>query len=277
MQRLRTLMVSGFFLVAIGCGPVDFTPPEPSPPVNVIFIMVDTLRADHTSVHGYHRSTTPFLEQLAERSVVFERARAQAGCTFPSVNSILTSRYPFDFYRDGFTDMGIPEEIPSLAEILRGHGYATAAVSASPIVRATPCEFNPSAGFGRGFDVFDESCLWGSAKCVNQKPLEVLTTIEGPFFLYLHYMDPTTRTGRRNLTRFVLQTHLRVLTSSPLEIPTQSPRCSTTTAPRSTSTSATSNTWWTCMTRRSHTSTPCSASSSASSMSWVFSIIRFRS
>jgi arylsulfatase A-like enzyme len=160
------------------------------PAKNVIFVMVDTLRADHTTLSGYHRSTTPFMESLAAEGVVFEYARSQAGCTYPSVNSMLTSRYPFDFYRRGPGTMGIPEEYSSIAEILKDHGYSTAAVSASPIVRNTPNEHNPSAGFGRGFDVFDESCLWQAAECVNKRAEEIIQTIEEPFFLYLHYMDP---------------------------------------------------------------------------------------
>jgi arylsulfatase len=158
--------------------------------MNVIFILVDTLRADHTSLLGYHRQTTPFLEELARESVVFEHARTQAACTFPSVNSMLTSRYAFDFYRskDGF--MGIPESYPTAAELLKRHGYATAAVSASPIVRATPSRFNPAGGFDRGFETFDEQCLWSKAECVNSRAIEVVSGLEEPYFLYLHYMDP---------------------------------------------------------------------------------------
>jgi len=143
-------------------------------PENVIFVLVDTVRADHTSFHGYERPTTPFLEELATESIVFERARSQAGCTYPSVNSFLTSRYPFDFYRRGPDDMGIPEAYPSMAEILKRNGYTTIAVSASPIVRSTPSKHNPSAGFG----------------CVNRRALELLDGLQEPFFLYLHYMDP---------------------------------------------------------------------------------------
>ena len=166
------------------------TPVEPTPPPNVIFALVDTLRADHTSLHGYHRRTTPFLEALAAQSAVFERGRSQAGCTYPSVNSFMTSRYAFDFYRRGPDDMGIPKEFPTIAELLKRRGYSTAAVSASPIVRRTPSDHNPSAGFDAGFDMFDESCLWASAECVNQRALEILGTLQEPFFLYLHYMDP---------------------------------------------------------------------------------------
>ncbi len=165
-------------------------PAQPATPPNVIFVLVDTLRADHTSLHGYPRATTPFLDTLAAESVVFERARSQSGCTYPSVNSLLTSRYAFDFYRRGSGDLGIPEQYPSMAELLKPNGYATAAVSASPIVRATPSEHNPFAGFGRGFDVFDESCLWKTAECVNRTAEEILETLPEPYFLYLHYMDP---------------------------------------------------------------------------------------
>jgi arylsulfatase A-like enzyme len=157
---------------------------------NVIIVLVDTLRADHMSTYGYSRPTTPFIDRLARESVVFERARSQASCTFPSVNSILTSRYPFDFNAQQTGEMGIPEKHPAIAEILRDRGYRTIAVSASPIVRNTPSEQNPGGGFGSGFDVFDESCLWDDAECVNLRAEELLGESVEPFFLYLHYMDP---------------------------------------------------------------------------------------
>lgn len=190
MRRNLLILLASLILVLVGCARPDVPPPEPAPPRNVIFVLVDTLRADHTTLHGYPRPTTPFLEQLAKEGVVFQHARSQAGCTYPSMNSMLTSRYPFDFYRLGPGDMGIPEGYPAIAEVLKAHGFFTAAVSASPIVRATPSEHNPSAGFGRGFDVFDEACLWKPAECVNKRAEEILEDIEEPFFLYLHYMDP---------------------------------------------------------------------------------------
>ena len=86
--------------------------------------------------------------------------------------------------------MGIPAEYPTIAEVLRARGYHTIAVSASPIVRSTPSKENPNGGFGAGFDVFDESYLWGSAASVNVRALELLEGVREPFFLYLHYMDP---------------------------------------------------------------------------------------
>ena len=193
MRCLNGCTASVALSLALACGIEQGGPPELAKPSNVILVLVDTLRADHMSLYGYERPTTPFIDELAAEGVVFDRARSQAGCTYPSVNSMLTSRYPFDFYARGPGDMGIPEEYPSLAEILEERGFETVAISASPIVRVTPSSHNPTGGFGRGFDVFDEQCLWKPAECVNEKALELLATVREPFFLYLHYMDPHDR------------------------------------------------------------------------------------
>jgi arylsulfatase A-like enzyme len=166
---------------------------EPLPPprrLNVVLILVDTLRADHLGAYGYGRDTSPNLDAFAASGVLFEDARSQASCTFPSVNSILTSRYPARFVGQPEGRMGIPEGIASLAEVLKARSYATAAVSASPIVRRTPSHFNPEGGFGRGFDSFSEECVWKSALCVEAQLAARLPQLSQPFFLYLHYMEP---------------------------------------------------------------------------------------
>ena len=172
-------------LAAAGCRPA-----AEERPWNVVVLLPDTLRADHLGAYGYGRDTSPGLDALAAEGVVFESARAQASCTFPSVNSLLTSRDPARFLGRPAGHVGIPEEVPTLAGVLAAHGYATAAVSASPIVRATPTEVNREGGFGRGFRTFDEACLWREAECVNLRAAAVLETLPQPFFLYLHYMDP---------------------------------------------------------------------------------------
>lgn len=171
--------------------------PEPERPRNVIFILVDTLRADHLGAYGSARSTSPNIDAFARESVLFRDARSQAPCTFPSVNSMLTSRYPAAFLGQRDQSMGIPERIPSLAEILRGRGYRTVAVSSSAVVRNTPSQHNPGAGFGRGFDLFQEECVWKAAACVNRQTLRHLQRKEEgeggderPLFLYIHYLDP---------------------------------------------------------------------------------------
>ena len=80
--------------IAPACHEKTAADPTVEPPENVLIVMVDTLRADHMSTYGFGRRTTPFIDGFSEGAVVFERARSQASCTFPSVNSLLTSRYP---------------------------------------------------------------------------------------------------------------------------------------------------------------------------------------
>lgn len=164
----------------------------PRPPaLNVVVVLADTLRADHLSLYGYARRTSPRLDHLARRrGVVFENARAQAPCTFPSVNSMLTSRSPLRFVGAAPQVLSIPKELPTLATILAAAGYATAAVSASPVVRATPSSENPHGGFGAGFDTFDESCYWADARCVTRAATRALSRLREPFLLYVHYLDP---------------------------------------------------------------------------------------
>jgi arylsulfatase A-like enzyme len=165
-------------------------PLHPPRPRNLIFILVDTLRADALSAYGYGRRTSPDLDAFARRAVRFDDVRSQATCTFPSVNSILTSRWPAAFLGQPKQGLGIPPGIPSLAEILHGHGFHTVAVSASPIVRKAPSRFNPGGGFGGGFDVFDDGCVWQESDCVNAAALPHVRRGDKPLFLYLHYLDP---------------------------------------------------------------------------------------
>ena len=162
---------------------------EKAGPRNVLLVVVDTLRADRLSLYGYHRPTSPNLDAFAREGVTFLNARSPAGCTFPSVNALLTSRDPALFLGQP-SGMGIPETVRSLPEILRDRGYSTAAVSASPIVRNTPSRMNPTGGFGRGFQTFDEDCWRKHAACVNEKALGLVQTLREPWFLYLHYMEP---------------------------------------------------------------------------------------
>ena len=168
--------------------------PAPEPPVvcdgcNVVLVIADTLRADHLASYGYARTTSPALDGFAADNLRFANARSPSACTFPSMNALLTSQPTFRFL-NAETRPGIPDDIDALPTLLGEHGYATAAVSASPIVRRSPGNFNPVGGFGRGFDRFDEGCVWKGADCVNRRAKALLPTMSPPFFLYLHYMDP---------------------------------------------------------------------------------------
>ena len=166
-------------------------PPVESRP-NILLIVVDTLRADHLSFSGYARPTSPAIDALAARGARFDRNRAQAPCTFPSMNSLLTSRPVEAFFGQPMADMGIPAGVATVAELLRADGYVTAAFSASPIVRKHPTQFNSVGGFDRGFQLFDDDCEWTDARCVNDRAMEALARHHTgePVFLYLHYIDP---------------------------------------------------------------------------------------
>lgn len=139
----RALSVLFFSLLLTACAR------EEPGPQNVLLVVVDTLRADRLSLYGYPRPTSPNLDAFAREGVTFLNARSPAGCTFPSVNALLTSRDPALFLGKP-SGMGIPETVRSLPEILRDHGYSTAAVSASLIVRNNPSKMNPVGGFGEG-------------------------------------------------------------------------------------------------------------------------------
>lgn len=180
------LALGGAALLMYGLSPA----PPTAAPLNVVVVLVDTLRSDHLGGWGYNRNTSTNIDHFfQDGGVVFYGNRAQASCTFPSANSILTSRYPAIFLDQPEKRMGIPEEVPSLAAILSARGYGTIALSASPIVRDTPTRYNGHGGFGGGFDVFDEDCMWREARCLNERLLPLLDEVGEPFLLYLHYMD----------------------------------------------------------------------------------------
>lgn len=77
---------------------------RPLPPVgspNVLLVVMDTVRADHLSVYGYERPTTPTLERLAKRGIRFDNARATAPWTLPSHASFFSGRWPHELGAGG--------------------------------------------------------------------------------------------------------------------------------------------------------------------------------
>ncbi|MGB5174710.1 MAG: sulfatase-like hydrolase/transferase, partial [Thermoanaerobaculia bacterium] len=110
---------------------------------NVVLILVDTLRADHLSVYGYSRRTTPNLEEFARRAVVFTQASAASSWTKPSVATIFSSLYPVTHKARTNQDF-LSGSVLTLAEALRDSGYVTLGVTANPLIA-------PTFGFTQGF------------------------------------------------------------------------------------------------------------------------------
>jgi len=163
---------------------------------NVVLITIDTLRADHLGCYGNRRIPTPVADQLAQDGVLFQRAIAQVPLTLPSHTAILTGTYPlWNGVRD-LTATGLPPGIPTLAEIFRPHGYATAAFVSSIVL-------NSMWGLNRGFDSYDDQINPGEGKPSEKGVVDRRASItvdhaagwitkqsSTPFFLWVHLYDP---------------------------------------------------------------------------------------
>lgn len=118
---------------------------------NVVLISVDTLRADHVGTYGYSRPTTPNIDALAARAVVFDDAIAQSSWTRAAHMSIFTGLHPREHGYVALADRErLPEGVPTLASVLRHHGYATVGFVGGVNVAA-------AYGFDQGFDSYRSS------------------------------------------------------------------------------------------------------------------------
>ena len=124
-------------------------PPAGSP--NVLLIVLDTVRADHLSLYGYQRPTTPTLERLAKHGVRFDAARATAPWTLMSHASFFTGRWPHELDVEWLTPLR--KNYPMLAEYLGAHGYATAGF----VSNVQYCSYD--TGLDRGFTYYEDYVL----------------------------------------------------------------------------------------------------------------------
>jgi arylsulfatase A-like enzyme len=179
--------------LAFGQVPACARPERP----NLIIVVIDTLRPDRLGAYGSQRNLSPFLDSLADRSVVFQNAYAQTSWTNASIASLLTSRYQSQHRVTSFTSVLAAHEV-TLTEILRDNGYATGGFNANFLV-------NDRLGFDQGFDRYQVFWRLGSnpvaqprlikerAERINSAALEWLDEAlprRQPIFLYLHYMEP---------------------------------------------------------------------------------------
>lgn len=136
---------------------------QPAPDVgpaagpSAILIVLDTVRRDHLSLYGYHRSTTPRLDRWARGALVFEEATATSSWTLPSHASIFTGLYPRSHGAHGHRGpnrwgnaLALSPERVTVAEIARDAGWATAAIVANHFYLAR------SFGVEQGFDSYQE-------------------------------------------------------------------------------------------------------------------------
>jgi arylsulfatase A-like enzyme len=162
-------------------------------PPNVILLTVDTLRADRLGCYGYGKNTSPNIDGLVKKGVLFTDASANVPLTGPGFASLLTSKYP---HQIGAIRNGIPmvDGVPTLATIFQSRGYHTAAVISNwPLKRHL-------SNLHNGFDLYDDDFhekrwLFFNAERVAEGVTELtIESIESntsePFFAWIHYSDP---------------------------------------------------------------------------------------
>lgn len=160
---------------------------------NIIFLTVDTLRADHLARYGYERNTMPAIEAFADTAVVFDQAVVPRGSTRPSYASMLTGLYPF---RHGVRSNGVTlhEDLLTLPEMLKAVGYHTAAFVSNFVL------IGEMSGCDQGFDVYDDRLDDREAQRANFERTAphtlraILEWLESgppePFFLFTNFIDP---------------------------------------------------------------------------------------
>lgn len=166
---------------------------------NVLFILVDTLRASRMSAYGYERETTPFLSKLASSGIRFGRNISQSSWTKSSMASMWTGLTPLHAGITRF-DQTLSEDVDMPAEILADAGFKTVGLYRNGWV-------NPSFGFDQGFEKYyrpppgyqdpqirrirPNADFGGNDESVIADATEFLR-IHGKtsrWFLYLHLMD----------------------------------------------------------------------------------------
>lgn len=172
-------------------------PPVDAPPV-VVFAVLDTFRADHTSLCGYERPTTPTLQEIVNRGAVHTcRAYSPAPWTHPSHASYFTGRSVVEHHAVWVTDSSVSinpvtrvrpldDGFVTLAERFEAAGYQTLAVSANMII-------TPPTGLLQGFShiaTAEESYALRGDKFFRRVEAELAKLDKTrPLFLFLNLYD----------------------------------------------------------------------------------------
>lgn len=187
MACLRTAVVAALLLLS-GCT----ADPEVR---SVVLVTLDTTRADRIGCYGYKGGATPNLDRLAAEGARFEQCGSPVPITLPAHASMFTGMYPPSHgvhYNTGFR---LPDTATTVAEILLGAGWRTAAFPAAYPVAA-------KTGVGQGFELYlDLFSRQGapkptaeSARSAAEISRDVIGWLAGvgdeKFFAWVHFYDP---------------------------------------------------------------------------------------
>ena len=167
--------------------------------VSLVLITIDALRADRV---GVPRGTTPNLDRFAKSALLFPNTHAQGSNTFPSIASLMTGRLPSALEWTHGVGPPLGDGNVTLAEILKGAGYVTGAI--------TPHHyFGAEWGLAQGFTHHDNSVgVYNKgnrgivSRRIASKVRLILPKLTPPFFLWVHFYDPHAHYMPRPENRF---------------------------------------------------------------------------
>jgi hypothetical protein len=193
IRWLRLVLLSCWILPQAGglmaCGSAPVEPRRP-----ILLIVVDTLRADHTSLYGYRRDTTPELKRWLGGGRIFEHAYSAQAATAQSMMSVLSGLLPQEHGVRLLYQKASPS-LRLLPDWLRDQGYQTAAVISNFVLT------DQAIGLASHFDYYDDKVDevvpgWEvyerRASDTTDAALRWLETAprDRPHFLWVHYIDP---------------------------------------------------------------------------------------
>ncbi|GMW02596.1 MAG: choline-sulfatase [Candidatus Hydrogenedentota bacterium] len=170
-------------------------PAAPPPPPNVVFILIDTWRADSLQAERAGMPVMPKLRAFAEASRWYTFAITQCSWTKPSMVSMFSSQYPMvhnvmfgvthQFVADQNMEIDVvPPDLETMPAWFKANGYATAGIQSN-------ANLSPETKFDRGFDsYYFEAYPEFRGNEITDKAIETWQSMSGPRFLYVHYMDP---------------------------------------------------------------------------------------
>ncbi len=205
--RGLVVVLAGLLTVAMGVVVMYSSSPAPSEEFpelargaladwNVVVVTLDTVRADHLGCYGHTDALTPTIDGLARRGLRFEHAIAPTPMTLPSHSSLFTGLDPPGHGVRNNGTYSLAEEQLTLAEILHGAGYRTAAFVGAYVLDAR-------YGLAQGFEHYDDDCNPDgvvyrgtgfnerSADQVTRSAMRWLKQQRGNerFFAWVHYFD----------------------------------------------------------------------------------------
>jgi len=195
MKRSASLLFSTCLIVFLAAGTACRRKGDRP---NLLLITMDTTRADRLGCYGCDEAVTPTLDGFAASGVKFNRAYCNVPLTLPSHATILTGLYPPEHGCRVNGAHALDEEISTLAEVFKDHGYQTAAFVAAFVL-------DRKFGLDRGFetyddyevptseDIYDDNVMYRYRRGdkVTDAALSWLRrNYRKPFFCWVHYFDP---------------------------------------------------------------------------------------